>query len=300
MKVVNFGSLNIDHIYRVSHAVTPGETLAAAAYQTAFGGKGLNQSIAIARAGRSVSHAGCVGSGGQAMAEYLRESGVDISLLRQSAAPQGHAVIQVNDSGNNCIIIFGGSNREVTTAYIDQVLAGLETGDLVVLQNEVSNVDYIIRAAHARGCVVVFNASPIDESVLGIDYSCVDWLIINEIEGAAIAGVREIGAVIPALAERWPALRIILTLGEEGSLCYAGGTTYRQAAFPARAVDTTAAGDTFLGYCVAGLMDGTPVEEILRTASAASAIAVSTLGAAASIPARDRVDRFLTEAGGGK
>ena len=293
MKIVNFGSLNLDEIYRVPHAAVPGETLSAADYTVSIGGKGLNQSLAAARAGVSVRHAGLVGKEGGVLVDFLRESGVDVSLVRTVNAPQGRAIIQIDDEGNNCIIVFGGSNRELTRDYVDQTLEGMGPGDYVILQNEVSNVDYIISAADALGCTVVFNASPIDDALLQLDYRKVDWLVVNELEGMKIAGCREIEDIIPRLIQRFPQLRIILTLGSDGSMCFSNGRIWKQPALPARVVDTTGAGDTFLGYCVAGLVRGESVTEMLRTAAGASSLAVSVLGAAPSIPCREQVMEYL-------
>lgn len=295
MKIVNFGSLNLDHVYRVPHAVATGETLAAASFQILLGGKGLNQSVAIARAGADVVHGGFVGGDPKAkdLLVCLEESGVDISKIRPTEEPQGHALIQVNDEGDNCIVIYGGSNQCVSKEYIDEVLADFAAGDFVVLQNETSNVEYAIEQAYAKGCSVVLNASPIDARMLALDFNKVGWLVINEIEGAAIAGVEGIDAIIPTLVAKYPKLNIVLTLGEDGSRCWTDGQEYAQNAFKAKAVDTTAAGDTFLGYVVAGLVAGRPMQQILRTASAASAIAVSIMGAAGSIPRYEEVQKYL-------
>lgn len=295
MKVVNFGSLNLDHLYHVPHAVVSGETISAINYTTSIGGKGLNQSIAAARAGVSVCHAGLVGKEGGILVDCLRESGVDVSLVQTVSAPQGHAIIQINEEGNNCIIVFGGSNQELSRGYVDQALANMGAGDYVIVQNEVSNVGYIISAADALGCTVVFNASPIDDSLLRLDYRKVDWLVVNELEGMTIAGCREIEDIIPLLTQRFPELHIILTLGDSGSVCFTDGQIWKQAALPAQVVDTTGAGDTFLGYCVAGLIRGEDAATMLRTAAGASSLAVSALGAAASIPYREQVMEYLAQ-----
>ncbi|MBR2671022.1 MAG: ribokinase [Mogibacterium sp.] len=297
MKVINFGSLNVDHVYRVPHAVAEGETLACGSLQKLMGGKGLNQSIAIAKAGAKVIHGGLIGDEGQFLVDFLSESGVDVSKIGHTDEPQGHAVIQVNDNGNNCIIVFGGSNQCVTKEYIDDLLSETEEGDIVVLENEVSNIDYIMARAHEKKCPVVFNASPIDDKVVALDYSNVDWLIINEIEGAAIAKTDSIDDIIPEITKKYPEISVVLTLGEEGSICYSKGQVYRQKAYKADVVDTTAAGDTFLGYFVAGLINGDDMQTILKTASAASSIAVSIMGAAASVPTVDKVKEYLKNIG---
>lgn len=294
MKIVNFGSLNLDHVYQVAHTVVTGETLAADGVSVSLGGKGLNQSIALVRAGAQVVHAGMIGPEGGVLKDYLAQNGVDVSLLGTCDAPQGNAFIQVNREGDNCIIIFGGSNREVSQPYIDRVLDGLSRGDYIVTQNEISNVGYLIHAAKARGLKVVLNASPIDDDMLALDYALVDWLVINEIEGAAIAKTEAIDAILPTLRDRYPDLGVILTLGKAGSICACQGKTRRQETFlDVPVVDTTAAGDTFLGYCVAGMARGDSVETFLLAATAASSIAVSRPGAAASIPTAEEVDAFL-------
>lgn len=295
MKIYNFGSLNLDHVYSVPHAAVTGETIAAGSYSVNLGGKGLNQSIASSRAGADAVHAGCIGGGPEAarLAAELEASGVDISLLQTSDDPQGHAVIQVNDEGNNCIVIFGGSNRSVTKEYIDSVLEAAQPGDIVVTQNEISNVDHVLSAARMAGCTVVFNASPIDESILNTDFSNVDWLIINEIEGAAIAGTEIIDEIIPLITGKYPGISIVLTLGSDGSRCFTVGKTFSQPAFKVKAVDTTAAGDTFLGYFCAGLAEGKDIADTMLRATAASALAVTVPGAAASIPSSAEVESFL-------
>lgn len=296
MKIYNFGSLNLDHVYSVPHAAVTGETIAAKSYSINLGGKGLNQSIAASRAGADVIHAGCTGTGTEALrlVSELENSGVDVSRLQPSDSPQGHAVIQVNEEGNNCIVIFGGSNRSVTKEYIDSILADAQPGDIVVTQNEISNVNHVLSEAHKAGCTVVFNASPVDDSIKLIDYSNVDWLIINEIEGAAIAGTDTVDNIIPFITAKYPDTGIVLTLGSDGSRCSTKGKTFSQSAFKVKAVDTTAAGDTFLGYFCAGLANGDSISDIMRRASAASAIAVTVPGAAASIPELNAVEEFLS------
>lgn len=299
MKIFNFGSLNLDYVYSVPHFAVTGETIAASSYSINLGGKGLNQSIAASRAGASVVHGGSIGTSEEAarLSAELERSGVDISFLTAVDVPQGHAVIQVNDAGDNCIVIFGGSNRTVTTEYIDSVLSESHPGDIVVTQNEISNVEYVLSAARRAGCIVVFNASPVDETILKINYCNVDWLIINEIEGAAIAGREDIDDIIPSITAKYPETNIVLTLGSEGSRCHIGSTEITQLAYKVNAVDTTAAGDTFLGYFCAGLAKGDNLREIMRRASAASAIAVTIHGAAVSIPGAASVEEFLSDHG---
>ena len=294
MGVINFGSMNVDHVYSMPHFVQPGETLPSGAYHIYCGGKGLNQSVAAARAGAKTIHAGMCGDGGEMLLDFLGSNGVDTSFIGRPDIPQGHAIIQVSESGENSIILFRGSNDAVTKKYVDSVLDRQEP-QFVMLQNEISEVSYIIEAADKRGFQVVLNASPIDDSLLAIDLSGVSWLLVNEIEGGCLTGETEPDEILAKLRERYPETGVVLTLGKEGSVCAKGDSVIRQGIFPVSAVDTTAAGDTFTGYFIAGLDAGLSLEEALCRASAASAIAVTRPGAAPSIPLAEEVTAFLKE-----
>lgn len=295
MPIINFGSLNLDHVYTMPHFVQPGETLSASDYQVYCGGKGLNQSVAASRAGGSVLHAGMLGRGGEILLECLKSSGVDTTRMGQTDTPQGHAMIQVSESGENCIILYHGSNYEVTEEYIDVVLRTAEPGSYVMLQNEVSNLPYIIEQAYLAGCRIVLNPSPFDGSLKELDLNKISWLILNEIEAEEMTGVRDPEQVYSALVKNAPGLGMVLTLGRRGSVCFSGGSCIRQDIFPVKTVDTTGAGDTFTGYFVAALDEGRTLEDAMRLAAAGSAIAVSRSGAAPSIPGRAETEAFLTE-----
>ena len=188
MNVVNFGSLNLDHVYAVDHFCRAGETIHTAGYTQNAGGKGLNQSIAVVRSGQTLCHAGMLGAGGEPLAQLLEGCGVDLRYLGRTETPQGHAIIQVQPDGQNCIFLYGGSNQAVTPEDIDAVLSHFAPGDYLLMQNELSNFTYLLRAAVGRGLRVVLNASPISGEVLAADLTGVDWLVVNEIECAAIAG----------------------------------------------------------------------------------------------------------------
>lgn len=289
MNVVNFGSLNIDHVYAVDHFCRAGETIHTKSYTQNAGGKGLNQSIAVSRSGQKVHHAGLLGPEGTRLAELLSGSGVDLRYLKHTDVPQGHAVIQVQPDGQNCIFLYGGSNQAVTPQEIDEVLMQLNAGDYLLLQNEIANLTYLLRAAARRGLRVVLNASPISDELLNADLSGVDWLVVNEIECAAMAGCGDAQAGYETLRQRYPSLGILLTLGSEGSVSWKDGTEVRQCAYPVKAVDTTGAGDTFMGYFVGCLAQGMERQTAMQYASMASAISVTRPGAAASIPLMDEV-----------
>lgn len=299
MKVLNFGSLNVDYVYGVEYFVRSGETLKAASRKVTPGGKGLNQSIALARAGVPVYHAGCIGAEGEILEVMLRDNGVDVTLLRKVDEMQGHTIIQVDRKGENCILLYGGSNREITPEQIDQTLSGFSEGDWLVLQNEINNLPQIVDAAFARGMRIVLNPSPYEENLKEVDFGKLSWLLVNEIEACQISGSERPEQAWDALHGRYPNLSVLITLGGAGSVAYQvtedGVHSVRQQAFRVQAVDTTAAGDTFTGYFIGGLSEGMPLETCMRRASLASAISVTRSGAAVSIPARQEVEARLAE-----
>lgn len=294
MRILNYGSLNIDYVYSVPHFVKAGETLAACRLTVHDGGKGLNQSLALARAGAQVYHAGKVGKGADRLPALLRASGVDTSHLVSSGCDNGHAIIQVDDRGSNCILLYPGSNHAITTDEIDACLASFGEGDCLLLQNETNQIPYLIDRAYEQGLFIALNPSPITQELFAYPLNKISLFICNEIEGAALAGTDEPEQILSRLRVQYPAARVLLTLGEKGAL-YADGRrpVLRQTIFPVRTVDTTAAGDTFTGYFLAAMAAGKPAEEGLREAAMASSIAVSRPGAAPSIPCAQEVRERL-------
>ncbi|MCL1855497.1 MAG: ribokinase [Clostridia bacterium] len=293
MKILNFGSMNIDYVYVVSHFVRPGETLSSTRMEIFCGGKGLNQSIALARAGMEVYHAGCIGEDGDMLAENLAENGVDISLIRRCPSKTGHTIIQVDAAGQNSILLFGGANQLITEEHIDEALADFSAGDMLLLQNEVNLVDSMIRKAKARELRVVVNPAPMQPNMLSAPLNLADVLFLNELEATELCGEREPQRQLFALRARYPRTTLVLTLGEHGSLYQApGGETYRQGIYRVPVVDTTAAGDTFIAYLLAGLVLRLDTAESLQLAAKAAAMAVSREGAAVSIPRMDEVKAF--------
>ncbi len=289
MRVLCFGSLNLDKVYKVEHFVKPGETLASLGLSLFCGGKGLNQSIALACAGCPVSMAGKVGKDGDMLIERLKEKGVDTSYVQKTGGESGHAVIQVDAGGQNSILLFGGANREIDEAFIDEVLSGFEAGDFLLLQNEISGMPYIMSQAKKRGMVIVLNPSPMDDSLKKSGLDNVDWFLLNEIEGEQLTGESEPQQICEALHKMYPKSKTLLTLGEKGSVCYDGKNYTTQAVYPTKVVDTTAAGDTYTGYFLAGLLRGKPIPEIMDMASRACSITVSREGASDSIPKMSEV-----------
>lgn len=291
MKILNFGSLNIDYTYRVPHIVVPGETLTSKSLEVYPGGKGLNQSIALARAGAEVYHAGMIGADGRFLKQLCEESGVDVRYIREMETRTGNAIIQVSDEGQNCILLYAGANRENTKEYVDQVLEGFDAGDVLLLQNEINLVDYLMEAAKQKQMTVVLNPSPFDDYMKGCPLEKVDIFLMNEVEGNQITGKVEPNEILQDMHFRYPQAKVVLTLGEKGAIYSDGKVSFCQSAIQTKAVDTTAAGDTFTGYYLAAVLDGQTPKEALLRAARASAIAVSRAGASISIPNKQEVDQ---------
>lgn len=292
MKYLNFGSLNCDFVYAVPWSVRPGETLAATKRDTFCGGKGLNQSLALARAGADVYHAGCIGSDGSMLREILEQSGANTSFVRELNCPSGHAIIQVDEAGQNSILLFGGANQKIDRAMVDEVLDNFDCGDRIILQNEISEIPYLISRASERGLQVVWNPSPFPQNVQDFPLDKVDCFVVNEIEGAQLTGATEPDAILDAFKLRFPNKQILLTLGKDGAVYFDGMVKINVPCVDVPVVDTTGAGDTFLGYFFA-YFDMIGPAESLKIASAAAAIAVSRAGAASSIPYADEVSAFI-------
>ncbi len=294
MKILNFGSMNLDHVYQVPHFSQPGESLSVTELATGPGGKGLNQSIAMARAGATVFQGGCLGTGGERLKTLLEENGVDTSLLWPVDEAQGHAIIQVAPDGENSILYYGGSNRCVTEPQIEQTLAPFAQGDLLVLQNEIVLLAEIIERAYAKGLTILLNPSPFDEELAKVDFGKLDWLIINELEAGFLTGTQDPDQAWEVLHDRYPRLSVVITLGSAGSRAYRvladQVEQVQQPVFPVQAVDTTGAGDTFTGYFAAGLVRGDTLRQCMEKAALAAAISVTRPGAASSVPTLAEVE----------
>lgn len=294
MKILNFGSLNIDKVYSVPHFVEAGETLSSTKMEVFSGGKGLNQSIALARAGAEVYHAGAIGPDGESLRALMADAGVHTDYLQTLPTVTGHAVIQLTPKGQNCIIISAGANGELTEAYLDGVLENFGAGDLLLVQNETNNVPYAMRRAKEKGMKIAFNASPISEALLSYPLDLVDYYLINEVEGKALAGeeAKSNEEILAALKKRFPNAAIVLTVGKDGVLYQYGDERAGHGIYDVPVADTTAAGDTFCGFFLASTAKGLTAAEALRMASLASSMAVSKKGAANSIPSWDEVEAF--------
>ncbi len=297
MKVLNVGSLNIDHVYRVSHIAAPGETVAGLSYSRFAGGKGANQSVALARAGAEVLHAGAIGPEGGWLKDGLAAEGVDVRHIRELDTPGGHAVIQVDDDGQNSIVIHGGANHRLTPEMIQAALEAVDAGDMLLLQYETNATAELITRGRRAGLRLVFNPAPMAPDVHDLPLGDVDLLVVNETEGAALTrGASEPDAILAGLDRLLPRTDVCLTLGKNGAVLRRAGRAPCHAAAPAvKAVDSTGAGDTFIGYFLAALLEEKDDPEALEWACRAAALSVTRPGATDAIPRRREVEEFLRD-----
>lgn len=289
MKVLNIGSMNLDYVYAVDHIIRPGETEATESRKIFPGGKGMNQSCALAKAGAEVYHAGMIGKEGTMFLDICREYGIHADYIRTTDAPTGHTIIQLDKNAQNSILLFGGANRMLTEEFVDEVLSNFGKEDILLLQNEVNLLPYIVDRAYEKNMQIALNPSPFNEELKAVDLSKISIFLLNEVEGNQITGETEPERILKELRIRFPKAKIILTLGTDGAVYDDGKQRIFQPIFPVKAVDTTAAGDTFTGYFLSGLTKGMSMEQALRMSAKASSIAVSRVGAVPSIPCLQEV-----------
>lgn len=297
MRALVFGSLNIDYVYQVEHFVRRGETLASFSLQRFSGGKGLNQAVALSRAGVDTCMAGAVGEEGTFLLEELRRAGVDTRYVEHSPIPTGHAIIQNTPDGDNCILLYGGANRSIRPEQAAAVIGQFAPGDLLLVQNEISSLLPIMRLGKEKGMRVALNPSPMEEARIREVLPFADTLLLNRIEASQLLDSEEPDPekLLRELQERFGCKEIVLTLGGEGALLLRGERIFRQAAFPVKAVDSTGAGDTFTGFFLAAVLQEKDEAFSLRFAAAAAALSVTRKGASPSIPTREEVLLFLKE-----
>ncbi len=267
MKALNYGSLNIDFVYNVEHFVRSGETISSQNMAIFAGGKGLNQSVALAKSGIDTWHAGCIGEDGEFLADILQKSGAHTELISRLPGRNGHAIIQKQPNGQNCILLYGGSNQQNTRVQIDEVMSHFEKGDYLILQNEINEISYIMERAHEKGMIIVLNPSPMDEKIRTYPLEYVDYFLLNEIEAKDLTGfdqnladtdqhrvqeMDEVSSAWDALLEEvcshFPNSKVVLTLGEYGSIYKDEKQKIHQPIMKVPVVDTTAAGDTLWAF----------------------------------------------------
>lgn len=294
MQVFNFGSINIDYVYRVPHLVAPGETLSSQSMETILGGKGANQSVALAKAGVPVHHIGKLGAADSWACDALTQAGVNTEFVSTVDGPSGHALIQVDDDGENCIILHGGANQLFTGDELQKVLASANKGDWLLIQNECNALEEAFSIAISKGMRIAFNPAPMNEATLQLPLKHCEILIVNETEAAILGGTDDHEAALKVLSERYSNTRLVLTLGAKGALLQHGSQRLSAKAELVNAVDTTGAGDTFVGYFLASIMNNADEASALQRACAAGTLAVTRQGATPGIPTSSEVDQFMS------
>lgn len=299
-KILVVGSLNMDLVVRVQNLPKLGETILGDAFYENPGGKGANQAVAAARLGAHVSMIGKIGKDayGTALLENLKKNDIDTDGIIISDVITGRAVIEVDSMGNNNIVVIPGSNMELTKEDIDEKREIMENSDIVILQQEIpiNTVEYVLKQAKKSGKITILNPAPaqkIEDDILKL----VDYLILNETELELITGNdtikdEEYPNIINDLQERG-SKNIILTLGEKGGIYSEEDEINTYKALKVKAVDTTAAGDSFIGAFALKLAEEAKTEEAVNFAVAVSALTVTKIGAQQSLPTKTEVSEFL-------
>lgn len=298
MKFLVFGSLNIDIVYQLPHIVAPGETITSYKRSIHPGGKGANQAAALARAGADTFMAGKIGADGIFLKNILDEFNVNTSMIKVDREnPSGHGLIQLAQNGENSIVLFPGTNRQIEDDEIDRVISNFNPGDIILLQNEINSLEQIITKAAERKMKIAFNPAPFTGDVMSLPIDQVSYMFVNRIEAAQLTQMTENTppeTLIRAAAEKMPHAEIILTLGSKGAIHCCNNVITHSEAFKVSPVDTTGAGDTFIGFFLCHRAKGENPEIAMQYAAAASAIAITQLGAMNSIPSAHDVGNFIS------
>lgn len=286
-KIFNIGSINVDHVYRVNEMPAPGETITAISCERFLGGKGINQSIASAKAGGETIHVGAIAEGDTWVRDQIRQFGVGVDQIANSTHDTGHAIIYVDDAGENEIVIFGGANQNLEISRIENVLNNAGEGDWVLIQNETNLLEEIVSQAEVKGLKIAYAAAPFVAEIAVALLDKIDLLAVNKGEANQLAEAMQVEP------EHLPVPMLLITRGESGAVFLENGKHFDQSAFAAKAVDTTGAGDTFLGSFLANYVRDGNASAALEYAAAASSIQVTRPGAATAIPEREEVEAFL-------
>ena len=275
MKILNFGSINKDFVYLVENFVQSGQTISSKKYEVFLGGKGLNQSVALAHSGANIYHAGCIN----------KNDGVNTDNIIKVEDPTGHAIIQVNDHGENSIIIHGGANHSISSEQIENTLNKFNSGDILVLQNEINKIDEVINRGHEIGMKIFLNPAPFTKEIINYPLEKLDTLIFNESEGFGLSsGEKEKTKILKYLSKKYPNTKLLLTLGRKGSVYSYNNKVIEISANKVNSIDTTAAGDTYIGYFISSYYKNNEVKESMEIASKAASISTTKMGGAISIP----------------
>ncbi len=294
MKILGYGGINTDFVYHVDRFVSEGESMPCKSLESILGGKGCNQSIAVALAGqKEVYHAGQIGNGEKWLLDVFNDYGVNTSQVKVTDGASGHAIIQMRSDGKNSIILFGGANHTITEDDVVEAFEGFGEGDFLLTQNELSSQGKIIEEASKRGMKIFINVSPIEEKTHDLPLELLDYVIVNEIEAELLTGKPYGPNSLKDMREKMPKAVLIITLGPKGAIYM--GADDKEIAVPtpdAPVLATTSAGDTFAGYFTAAIAEGDPLQKAVELACKASALCVSRKGTTNSIPNRADVDAW--------
>lgn len=286
MTIFNLGSINADHVYCVPHLPGPGETLAATSMQTGLGGKGANMSVAAARAGSHVVQIGAVGRDGLWAKNRLLEYGVDTRHIAELDVPTGHAIITVDDVGENAITLFSGANHQILEDSIARVLSSGSTGDIFVTQNETNAQVIAAKIGSKLGLRICYAAAPFDANAVKAMLPYLDFLILNSVEA------QQLETALDVSIEELEVADIVITLGAKGARWVGREIDQSFDAIKVDPIDTTGAGDTFTGYVLAGLDRGLTMGQSISLAMRAAALMVMRMGTADVIPDLKEVEEF--------
>ena len=276
--------MHIDYVYNVKQIVKARETINALDHATNIGGKGLNQSIALARAGAKVSHVGIIGHDGAGLKNMLTDNQISTEYVDYLNQASGHAVIQVNAEGENTIIIFGGTNQKYTPELIEKALIKSEPDDIVLIQNQINDVPRILEQAKNHNRKIIFNLAPASHSMAYYPLEYVDVFVLNYQQGVILTQQETPDGILAALQRRYPQAAFVLTMGQKAVKFVDNHQRLTVPAERVPAIDTNAGGDTFIGYFLARWHLGDTIEHSLQLACRAAALCITRKGAAASIP----------------
>jgi ribokinase len=300
-KIVVVGSLNMDLVVQVSRIPKPGETVLGNTFHTAAGGKGANQAVAAARLGAQVTMVGCVGDDdyGQALVQGLQADDVDTRFIRRDRKHHtGVALITVGENGENSIVVISGANWHITQSDIDIAANELANADILVLQLEtpIEIVEYAASIAHDHHVPIILNPAPA-RALSSKLLNCITYLVLNESEASLLSGimVRDLATAELAIASlrRQGVEVVILTMGSQGAYGSDVSGSIAVPAFPVEVIDTTAAGDAFIGGLTFAIGNKQPLEEAVRIAAAAGALATTKAGAQPSLPYAIQVEQLI-------
>lgn len=294
-KIIVIGSFNLDYVFNVNRFVLPKETYHSNDMEIHYGGKGFNQAVALGRSYPEVYFAANINEKESYIKNVLKDNHVNSQFVRPVSSPTGMAFIQVNQEGENCILLNKGANFRFDFEQFVEILSKFNEGDTLVLQNEINKLDKLIELAHKRNLKIALNPSPFNDSILNLPLNKLDYLFINEVEGTALTKENEIDRILNKCSELMPKCEVILTLGTVGACVIKKGLVVKQEAYKVETIDTTGAGDTFTGFYLASRVQDKSINDSLKIATVASALSVTKKGAMDSIPQMDEVLKILNQ-----